>query len=99
MPELAFFIGKGGVGKTTVSSAYAAAYAARHPRKKVLLLSTDPAHNLADIFEVKLGEKPVRVRSKGSLFLWQIDAEKHFRAFLKPYREALLDLIESGTIF
>lgn len=99
MPELAFFIGKGGVGKTTISSAYAAQYAAQHPRKKVLLLSTDPAHNLADIFEIKLGDKPQKARSKGRLYLWQINAEKHFQAFLRPYREALLDLIESGTIF
>ncbi len=99
MPELAFFIGKGGVGKTTVSSAYAASWATAHPRKKVLLLSTDPAHNLADIFEMKLGDKPAKVRGAAKLYLWQIDAEKHFREFLKPYRDALLDLIESGTIF
>src|SRR6185312_10241819 len=104
MPELAFFIGKGGVGKTTVSSAYAASWAAAHPRKKVLLLSTDPAHNLADIFELGAGKKPfsdrpTKVRSAGRLYLWQVNAEKHFREFLKPYRDALLDLIESGTIF
>lgn len=99
MPELAFFIGKGGVGKTTISSSYAAAFAGRNPRKSVLLLSTDPAHSLADIFQVKLSDKPVRLRGKGTLHVWQINAEKHFHAFLKPYREALLDLIESGTIF
>jgi arsenite/tail-anchored protein-transporting ATPase len=98
MPELAFFIGKGGVGKTTVSSAYAASWAAAHPRKKVLLLSTDPAHNLADIVETTLGDKPTKIRARG-LHLWQVHAEKHFREFLKPYRDALLDLIESGTIF
>src|SRR5579863_7870752 len=99
MPQLAFFIGKGGVGKTTISSAYVASLAARSPRKKVLLLSTDPAHSLADIFDTKLADKPQRVRSKGALFLWQINAEKHFQAFIKPYRDALLQLIESGTIF
>lgn len=111
MPELAFFIGKGGVGKTTVSSAYAASYAAAHPRKKVLLLSTNPAHNLADVFEIgararparatkdKSLKEPTKTRAAGRLNLWQIDAEKHFREFLEPYRDALLDLIESGTIF
>ena len=46
-----FFIGKGGVGKTTVSSAYALHRAAKAPRQKILLLSTDPAHSLADVLQ------------------------------------------------
>jgi arsenite-transporting ATPase len=99
--ELSFFIGKGGVGKTTVSAAYAVREAARNHRKKILLVSTDPAHSLADVFQTKLGDKPQRIRlpKAGNLFAWQINAEKQFRDFLKPYREDLLDLIESGTIF
>jgi arsenite-transporting ATPase len=99
--ELSFFIGKGGVGKTTVSSAFAAREAVRNPRKKILLLSTDPAHSLADIFQIKFGDKPQRIRLPKAthLYAWQINAEKQFRDFLKPYREDLLDLIESGTIF
>lgn len=101
MAELSFFIGKGGVGKTTVSSAYAVREAVRNPRKKILLLSTDPAHSLGDIFKLKLGDRPQRIRlpKAGNLFAWQINAEKQFRDFLKPYREDLIDLIESGTIF
>lgn len=51
MPRFTFFIGKGGVGKTTVSSAYALHYAARHQRERLLLLSTDPAHSLADVLQ------------------------------------------------
>lgn len=99
MAELAFFIGKGGVGKTTISSSYAAQWSAAHPRERVLLLSTDPAHSLADIFQIKLGDNPTRLRGKGALFLWQVNAGVQFQTFIKPYRDALLDLIESGTIF
>ena len=101
MPELSFFIGKGGVGKTTVSSAYASAIAARHPRKKVLLLSTDPAHSLQDVFEKKFSDAPQRISPvrSGQLYAWQINAEKHFHSFLQPHRGPILDLIESGTIF
>ena len=46
-----FFIGKGGVGKTTVSSAYALYRAAHRPRERLLLISTDPAHSLGDVLQ------------------------------------------------
>jgi len=54
-----FFLGKGGVGKST-SSALTAVHLARQGHN-VLLVSMDPAHNLGDIFERKLSEKPVKI--------------------------------------
>ena len=54
--QLLFFGGKGGVGKTTCSAAVALALAERRPEARVLLLSTDPAHSLADVLEVPLGD-------------------------------------------
>ena len=47
--QVLFFGGKGGVGKTTCSAAFALAASRRG--KRVLLVSTDPAHSTADIFE------------------------------------------------
>src|SRR5579864_6485733 len=100
VPRLSFFIGKGGVGKTTVSSAYAAHIAQRHPRRPVLLVSTDPAHSLGDIFRERLPGTPRRVRTaKGKLLLWQINAQTQFKKFLDRYREGIFALLESGTIF
>jgi arsenite-transporting ATPase len=100
VPELSFFIGKGGVGKTTVSSSYAMSLARKHPRRRLLLLSTDPAHSLADLFQVRLGTQPKRLAlPSGNLHLWQIDAERHFRRFLDKYRNAIFELLETGTIF
>jgi len=101
VPRLSFFIGKGGVGKTTVSSAYAVRAALAQPQKSVLLISTDPAHSTADIFQVRLADAPQRVPlpGRGRLFLWQINAQKQFAAFLKRQREAILSVIESGTFF
>ena len=57
--RILFFGGKGGVGKTTVSAA--TALAAANAGKKVLLVSTDPAHNLGHLFDRKFGSKPVKL--------------------------------------
>jgi arsenite-transporting ATPase len=54
-----FFGGKGGVGKTTCASAIA--LAASHAGKRVLLVSTDPAHSTSDIFERPIGPEPVQL--------------------------------------
>ncbi|MBV8053287.1 MAG: ArsA family ATPase, partial [Acidobacteriaceae bacterium] len=100
MPRLALFVGKGGVGKTTVSAAYATQLAVRHPRKSVLLLSTDPAHSLGDIFEQPFSSAIEKlVRRGGNLDVWQLDAETYFRKFLNQRRAEILTILESGSIF
>jgi len=55
MREYLFFSGKGGVGKTTMAAATAVYNA--EAGKKTLIISTDPASNLADIFEKKIGHR------------------------------------------
>ncbi len=57
--RILFFGGKGGVGKTTVSAA--TALAAANEGKSVLLVSTDPAHNLGHLFDRKIGSKPIKL--------------------------------------
>lgn len=70
--------GKGGVGKTTMSSTLAA-YAAQQGRK-VLLVSTDPAHSLSDIFVRSIGPQEVHVSP--NLYVCEIDPEKEVDAYL-----------------
>ena len=57
--SILFFGGKGGVGKTTVSAGTALAMAAEG--RRVLLVSTDPAHNLGHLFNREVGSQAVRL--------------------------------------
>ena len=70
--RIILFTGKGGVGKTTIASATALRIAASG--KKTLLMSTDPAHSLADAFTVELGPEAVEVAP--NLWAEQIDAQR-----------------------
>ena len=99
MPRFTFFIGKGGVGKTTVSSAYALHRAATRPGKRFLLLSTDPAHSLADVLQVKVGDRAVRLGSAGQLWARQLDAGRQIQRFLAQERRELLALLSKGSFF
>ncbi len=100
MTKLTFVVGKGGVGKTTVSCALALHLAARHPRQSTLLMSTDPAHSLADMLEVKDKPGPHRLAGvKGKVFLWQVDSASEFQKFLEQNREGILNIVENGTFF
>jgi arsenite/tail-anchored protein-transporting ATPase len=86
-----FFTGKGGVGKT--STACATAVALADTGKKVLIVSTDPASNLQDVFDIEIGNEPVEVPSVPNLSACNIDPEESAREYrekvISPYRNAL----------
>jgi arsenite-transporting ATPase len=99
VPRFTFFIGKGGVGKTTVSSAYALHRAATEPGRRILLLSTDPAHSLADILQTKLGGSAKRLRARGQLWARQLDPDRQIKTFLARERPDILALLNKGSLF
>ncbi|MCG8918196.1 ArsA family ATPase [Actinokineospora sp. PR83] len=68
--RILLFTGKGGVGKTTLAAATAARLAARGT--KTLVVSTDPAHSLADAYATPLGPEPSEVDA--ALFAAHVDA-------------------------
>src|SRR5699024_474510 len=90
-----FFTGKGGVGKT--STACATAVALADQGEKVLLVSTDPASNLQDVFNVELSSEPIEIPSVKNLFASNIDPEEAARAYrektIGPYRNKLPDSV------
>lgn len=90
-----FFTGKGGVGKTSV--ACAAAVTLADSGKKVLLISTDPASNLQDVFETELTNKGVPIKEVPGLVVANLDpiqaAADYKESVIAPYRGKLPDTV------
>lgn len=96
MSKLAFFLGKGGVGKTTVSSSVAYHLAA-FSKKKVLIVSLDPAHNLGDVFHTELGDEVREVRE--NLDAMEIDLEAWVKRYLEQSRKEIEDSYRYNAVF
>ena len=83
-----FFTGKGGVGKT--SSACATAVTLADEGSKVLLISTDPASNLQDVFSTTLSNKGVEIEGVPNLTVANLDpieaANEYKESVIAPYR-------------
>ena len=88
-----FFTGKGGVGKTTIASASALQLA--DAGRRTLIVSTDPASNLDDVFGVRAGGTPTEVPGAPLLRVMNIDpvaaAATYRERMVSPYRGVLPD--------
>lgn len=88
-----FFTGKGGVGKTTVASAVAVALS--DAGRRVLIVSTDPASNLGDVFGAAVAAGPSAVPGVGGLDVMNLDPEAAAAAYRErvvgPYRGVVPD--------
>ena len=91
--RVVFVGGKGGVGKTSVSSAMAHARATAGAR--VLLVSTDPAHNLGHLWGQTIGDDPVRLLDAEHGFVdgIEIDPERTVERHLAAVHELMMDML------
>ena len=90
-----FFTGKGGVGKTSL--ACAAALSLAESGKRTLIVSTDPASNLDEVFGVTLGTAPTPISSIPNLFGANLDPEAAAAVYrermVAPYRGKLPEAV------
>ncbi|WP_205633631.1 ArsA family ATPase [Labilithrix luteola] len=95
-PRLSFCGGKGGVGKTTCAAA--AAVRAASEGSRVLVVSTDPAHSLADALAVELGPDARRVHgARGELYATELDADRALGRWLRVRDQAFHTIASRGT--
>lgn len=88
---LLFVGGKGGVGKTTTAAALGLELAEQRG-ERILLVSTDPAHSLGDLFDRRLGDRETVVAEGpggGVLAALEVDPEAETDRYLKGVREAM----------
>ena len=85
--QYVFVGGKGGVGKTTVSSAFALRSA--RDGEETLLVSTDPAHSLRDVFDQEFGDDPREVAAYDRLSVLEIDPDAEVDAHLQSLKREL----------
>ncbi|ELZ38469.1 ArsA family ATPase [Halorubrum tebenquichense] len=96
MEPFVFFGGKGGVGKTTVSCAYA--YRCATAGVRTLVVSTDPAHSVSDVFDQSFDDEPRSVEGVDGLDAMEIDPEDEMQRHLDEIRESLSEQVSAGMV-
>jgi arsenite-transporting ATPase len=88
--RILLFTGKGGVGKTTVAAA--TAVRAAQAGLRTIVVSTDPAHSLADVFDAPLDDRPCPVAPN----LWgqQLNARVRFEETWEDVRRYMVDVLD-----
>jgi len=97
-PRFLFFTGKGGVGKTSIACASAIQLAALG--KRVLLVSTDPASNVGQVFGIAIGNHMTDIPTVPNLSALEIDpqaaAQEYRNRIVDPVRGKLPDSVVKG---
>ncbi len=94
--SILFVGGKGGVGKTTTAAALAVQMAERGER--VLLVSTDPAHSLGDLFDRRIGDREVELLrdGPGAVVGLEVDPEAEVDRYLEEVKSNMRSFVRPG---
>jgi arsenite/tail-anchored protein-transporting ATPase len=85
--EYLFFSGKGGVGKTSMACVHAVRFA--EERRKTLIVTTDPASNLADVFEQEIGHQITSIDGFDNLWAMEIDSDRATQEYIDRAMEPI----------
>jgi len=96
MEKFVFFGGKGGVGKTTVSSAYALKCA--RAGQETLVVSTDPAHSTSDVFGQDFDDEPSPVDGEDGLHAMELDPEEEVERHMMDIRRRMSDQVSPSIV-
>jgi arsenite-transporting ATPase len=96
MEKFVFFGGKGGVGKTTVASAYAAKCA--DDGIETLVVSTDPAHSTSDVFDQDFSDEPARVKGREHLWAMELDPDEEVQQHLQGIKRTMNEQVSAGIV-
>lgn len=94
--KFVFFSGKGGVGKTSMACTTGVYYADQG--KKTLIVTTDPAANLSDVFEQEIGHRVTKIDGMDNLFAMEIDPEKATEEYKERSLAPMRDLFDEEMI-
>ena len=98
-PGLRFILfgGKGGTGKTTSAAATALHFPRKWPKRKVLLVSTDPAHSLSDSLDCAVSGVVSGIPGVDNLFALALDAKTLLEDFKSRYGPVIALIADRGT--
>jgi len=88
--KVIFVGGKGGVGKTTVAASVALGFA--DAGRRALVVSTDPAHSLGDVFDVRIGDRPKQLAP--GLEGLEIDPDAQVDAYLSDVKRSMRQMVQ-----
>lgn len=95
--QIAMFTGKGGVGKTTLSCSFARRWARLFTNEQILLISTDPAHSLGDVLQIKVEHNALPLPDLPNLSVRALDAKELLLQFQAKSGRFLELLVERGS--
>jgi arsenite-transporting ATPase len=92
--QLTLTLGKGGVGKTTISGGLAYTHRERHPRSNVLICSTDPAPSLDDLFDQNVGPVPKPVLRDKQFQAVEVDSTAEYLAWSRKVKQVIAQSLQ-----